>query len=113
MATTPDIPAGDRRRGSRAVLRLPVLLTGVTRTGKQVSTKGETIVVSRNGALLKAEDELKPGSEVKVENLSNQQAGQFHVVWTSDQPTHGRWEVGLESRSSTPNIWGVEFAPEM
>lgn len=111
MANIPGIPAGDRRRSQRVLLRVMVRLTGITKQGKQVSEKGEAIVISRHGALLKTESELKPGSEVEIENSANHKNAPFRVVWLSDRPTQGRWDIGLESSSGAVDIWGVEFPP--
>lgn len=111
MASVPGIPAMDRRRSQRVLIRMPVLVTGVTRAGKRVTEKSEAIVISRHGALLKAENDLKPGSEVEIENPANHQTARYRVVWTSDRPTEGRWDVGLDFGSATHNIWGIEFPP--
>lgn len=109
MATTQPVGAGDRRRSQRVLIRLPVRLNGTTRKGQPVSARGEAVVISSNGALLKMDSDFRPGSEVEVENSATQQIARYRVVWASDQPTDGRWEVGLESSGSGPNIWGVEF----
>ncbi len=111
MATSPGLPVTERRRSERVLIRMPVRLTGLTRTNKRVTEKGEAIVISRHGALLKTESELKPGSEVELENPVTHQAAKYRVVWTSDRPTEGRWDVGLDYLSGTPNIWGIEFPP--
>lgn len=111
MASIPDMPGGERRRGGRVLLRLPVRLNGITKQGRRVNEKGEAIAISRSGALLKTESELKPGSHLEVENPSNQQTAHFRVVWTSERRTEGRWDVGLEFSSGIANFWGIEFPP--
>ena len=91
-------------------MRVPVRISGITKQGKRVSAKGETVMISSNGALLKTESELKPGSEVDVENSTTHQSATYRVVWLSDRPTEGRYEVGLEANPGTSvNIWGIEF----
>ncbi|MFQ5817868.1 MAG: PilZ domain-containing protein [Terriglobia bacterium] len=109
MASIPGIPAGDRRRSQRVLIRVPVHLHGFTKQGKRVNEKSEAIVVSRSGALLKTESELKPGSDVDLENPSSHQSARFRVVWTSDRRTEGRWDIGIEFRSGDATIWGIEF----
>ncbi|MBI4461325.1 MAG: PilZ domain-containing protein [Acidobacteria bacterium] len=99
----------ERRRSARILIRVPVRVSGITQHGTRVSQSGEAVVISRHGALLKVGSPLKPGSEVDVENPSSHEMATFRVVWTSDQPSAGRWDVGVEWSSGAANIWGIDF----
>jgi len=111
MATPPSIPTRDRRRSERILIRVPVRITGLDKNAKHVHERAEAVVLSRHGALIKTTTELKPGSEVEVENLGNQQSAKFRVVWTSERMIEGKYDIGLESIAGQPSLWGVKFPP--
>jgi len=111
MVTPRGIPFIDRRRSERILIRVPVRISGITKDGKRVHEKAEAVVISRHGALIKAVSELKPGSEVELENPASQQSAKFRVVWISDRMIEGKYDIGLEFTTGKPSLWGIEFPP--
>ena len=111
MVTPPSIPTSDRRRSERILIRVLVRINGINKEGKRVHEKAEAVIISRHGALIKAVSELRPGSEVELENPSSQQSARFRVVWTSDRMIEGKYDIGLELTTGKSSLWGIEFPP--
>lgn len=107
MATTPGLLPGNRRRSERVLIRVPVRINGITRQGRHVAEKGEAVIISRHGALLKTGNDLQPGTEVDLENPTTHETAKFRVVWASDRPADGRWDIGLEFAAGNANLWGI------
>jgi hypothetical protein len=68
-------------------------------------------VVSPYGALLRVAVALKPGSTIEVRNAFTEEVGKFRLVWMSEKPQEGRYEVGVEILNAREEFWGIRFPP--
>lgn len=106
-----DQPIRERRRGERVLIRIPITVYGLTKDNRHLSEEAETAVVSRTGALVRARAAFKPGGTVQVTNGFSKEEQSFKVVWVSDQPKQGYFEVGVEMMTPREEFWGIRFPP--
>jgi len=91
------------------MLRIPVTVHGLTRENKHHTEEAETVVVSRLGALLRSRTAWKTGTNVDVTNSFTKLGDRFRVVWVSDQPKQGYFDIGIELLTQREDFWGVSF----
>ena len=99
----------ERRRGERLMIRIPVKVYALGKDGQHVNEAAETVVVSRHGALLRVSSALKHGTTLEVMNGFTQKIEKFRVVWVSEKPKDGRFDIGIELLSPQEEFWGVRF----
>jgi hypothetical protein len=105
----PESPFRERRRGERVLIRIPVKVHGLAKDHKHVTEDAETVVVSRVGALLRCRAAFKIGAQVDVTNGFTQKDEKFRVVWVSEQPKQGYFDVGIEFLTAHDEFWGIRF----
>lgn len=101
----PEAQSGERRRSPRLMERVPVRLAGQGKQGQAVNESGEAVVISDHGALLKAASELRSGSDVELENTATQQRARFRVIWATEKPLEGLWDMGVELKDGQQPPW--------
>jgi hypothetical protein len=99
----------ERRRGERVLIRIPVKIHGLAKDNKLVTEDAETVVVSRVGALLRCRVALKMGGSAEVTNGFTRKGEKFRVVWVSEQPKQGYFDIGLEFLTPHDEFWGISF----
>jgi hypothetical protein len=104
-----DLQLRERRRGERVLIRIPIKVFGLARDNKHITEDAETVVVSRTGALLRCHSALKTGGFVEVTNGFTQKGEKFRVVWVSEQPKQGFFDVGIEFVTPHDEFWGIRF----
>jgi len=104
-----ESPYADRRRGERVLIRIPVKIAAQGKDGQNVNEPCETVVVSRYGALLRVSMPLKRSSNIELMNGFSQEVEKFRVVWVSEKPKDGKYDVGVELVTARDNFWGVSF----
>jgi hypothetical protein len=102
-------PLSERRRGERVMIRIPVKVYGLGKDGQHINEGAETAFVSRHGALLRVSTIFKQGSTMEVMNNFTQKTEQFRVVWASEKPKEGKFDIGIEFVSAPGEFWGVRF----
>jgi hypothetical protein len=107
MSSEPE--ARDRRRGQRVLIHVPVQVRGVAPDGRAFAEAATAIVVSRSGALLQTPSPPKKDSALAVTNGFTRETEEFRVVWVSEKPTEGHWEVGIAALNPREDFWGVRF----
>jgi len=100
----------NRRRSTRVLLKVPLVLEALDRKGQSYSTHAETIMVSKHGARLSTEQPLVKGSEifVTVQRTRRREKARVVVAW-EDSP--GVKECAIEL-SNPENLWGISFPPD-
>lgn len=106
-----ELPDSERRRSQRQLQHHPLRLTGEGSNGQRVNESAEAMVISAHGALVKTDSELRPGSEVEVEDLHNHQRARFRVVWATEKRLEGKWDMGLEVNPGQTVPWAEESSP--
>lgn len=101
----------ERRRGERVLIRMAIQVHGTGKDGKPVHAPAEAVVVNRNGALLRMPQPLKPGSTLEVLQGGQQKPKLFRIIWCSDRPREGRYDVGIELLEPCEELWGIRFPP--
>ena len=99
----------EKRRGERVLIRIPVEVQLRTPGGPAEPQTGETVVVSRYGALLRTASQLKPESRVTLTQGFSHESDEFRVVWVSESPAEGFWEAGVEAVHPRDDFWGILF----
>jgi len=100
-----ETPNDERRRSPRALQRVAVRLTGEGKDGRRVNESGQAVVVSAHGALVKIDSELRAGSEVEIENADTRQRARFRVIWATEKPLEGKWDMGVELGEGQTAPW--------
>jgi hypothetical protein len=102
----------ERRRGERVLIRVAIEIHGTGKDGKPVHGPAEAVVVNRNGALLRTAQPLKQGSTLEVlQGGTEAKPMAFRVVWCSDRPREGRYDIGVELLEHREELWGIRFPP--
>lgn len=104
MAAT-EAPTGERRRSTRVLQRVSVRLAGESTNGERVNESAEAVVISAHGALVKTSNELRPGSDVEIEAQETQARARFHVIWATEKPLEGKWDMGVELNPGQKPPW--------
>ncbi len=103
-------PGGHERRSTRLVIRIPVNVSGVATRGETISEKGETLLISRHGALIHMPSSAKIDTTLEVMNLHSHQVEKFRVV--SVQKRKDGYNVGVEILTPQEEFWAIRFPPE-
>jgi len=108
-AVPPSAPtpgAAGQRRSSRVIIAVPIIIVGKDGSGP-FTASGETLVVNRESARIKTEQQLLLGMEVEITVPSRNLSRKARVVFV-DEAHEGEYAVEL----TTPaNLWGVHFPP--
>ncbi len=102
-------PIRERRRGERVLIRVPIIVFGLTKDNRHASEEAETSVVSRTGALVRSRTAFKPGATVDLTNGFTRQTEKFRAVWVSEQPKQGYFDIGMEMLTPRDDFWGITF----
>lgn len=108
-STSSDPPVRERRRSERVLIRIPVVLFGLTTDNQHVSEDAETAIISRTGALLRAHTAFKPGGNLELTNGFSKDAEKFRVVWVSEEQKQGLFDLGVEMLTPRDDFWGITF----
>lgn len=93
------------RRSARVPLKVSVRLAGAE---PPIQCEGETVVVSRHGALIKTPVALPVGAAVIVSVYLTGKSASARVVEVVGE---GQWEAGIEL-DAPADIWGVPLPPD-
>lgn len=100
-----EVPSSERRRSQRLLQRVSVRVAGEGSNGQPVNESGEAVVISAHGALVKIGSQLRPGSEMEMENLGTGQQAGFQVIWATEKPLEGKWDMGVEVKAGQSPPW--------
>jgi hypothetical protein len=98
----------EKRRGVRMNSRVPVGVEWENGDGEKSRSKAFTCVVSSYGCLVVLTEELPLEQQVRVVNLSSEQALSGVVVWKGNFRDEG-WELGIELNQPPMDFWGLEL----
>jgi hypothetical protein len=97
---------GRRRRSTRVLLTIPVIVSGIDENGRPFETDGETLCVNKHGALIRINHPLRC-KEIRITIRSQQRSQRARVVYV-DEAHAGEFAIELERPE---NFWGVYFPP--
>lgn len=101
-----------RRRSSRILLRLPLLVSSVGSSPDPEWEKVETIMVSLHGGMIRTRQTFEVGStlEIRMQN-GEMKTARARVVWQAPEQTPHGAEVGFEIIDED-GFWDISFPPD-
>jgi hypothetical protein len=99
------------RRSFRALVRIPVLITGKDEQGVEFKEETETCEVSKYGARIYLLQELKEDTILKLCLKESKVWMDVRVVWLGSEENNTKGHVGIEF-VETSNFFGVVFPEE-
>jgi hypothetical protein len=100
-----------RRRSSRMVLRIPLLVNATDAPPQADWEPVETILVSEHGGMLRAKQFFQVGVTLDIRMRNKNLSAQAKVVWTSSKITSKGMELGFELIDQD-GFWDIKFPPE-
>jgi PilZ domain len=104
-------PKSSRRRSSRILLRLPLLVGKSDSSSLTRWESVETVMLSRHGGLLRAQQNFGVGTSIEIRMQNKDRTAHARVVWKSSRPTPQGMELGFEIIDH-PAFWEIRFPPE-
>ncbi|MBZ5542339.1 MAG: PilZ domain-containing protein [Acidobacteriia bacterium] len=103
--------AAPRRRSTRILLRVPLIINVV---GDSVETEWEpveTITVSKHGAMVRAKQDFQVGATLEIRVRNKDRTARARVAWRSAEVTPQGVEVGFEILDDE-GFWEISFPPD-
>ncbi len=111
MKDHPTPPPGPRRRSTRIVFRVVLLINSTDPTAQTEWEQVETRVVSRHGALVSTRQYFPVDAILDIRRRDRERSARVRVVWRSSQQTLLGTDMGLEILDDN-NFWEIEFPPD-
>jgi hypothetical protein len=100
-----------RRRSTRILLRLPLLINTVHEAGEPSWERVETVTVSKHGGMVRARETYQVGDTLEIHIREKGRSARAKVVWKSSQVTPQGIELGFEIENDE-GFWEVNFPPD-
>jgi hypothetical protein len=107
------MPYADKnlRCSERVSLKLRIRLLGISEGRQDFAEEGYTVDVSRHGASIAVDRQLRVGQKVKIERVGVGKGAQAQVV--DHKATTSKGHIfGLSLADSEADLWNVAFPPE-
>ncbi|HWQ02857.1 MAG TPA: alcohol dehydrogenase catalytic domain-containing protein, partial [Candidatus Nitrosotenuis sp.] len=101
----------EKRRSQRILLRIPVDLSGINKSGKSFEEKTFTLIVNAHGAMVEVRSDIQEGTPVTLQNRFTRERVQCRQVWLKIKDD-GTRHVALEFTKPSPRFWQVDFPPD-
>lgn len=101
-------PPRSRRRSTRIVLRVALLINSTDPTAQTEWEKVATRVVSRHGALVSTRQYFPVDAILDIRRRDRERSARVRVVWRSSQETPLGTDMGLEILDDD-NFWEIGF----
>ena len=98
-----------KRRSDRLMVRIPLLVTGITETGESFECRGHAVDVNRFGAHIHLERPVPLAGKIRLTNLENNLRGDFRIVKVLESSPAGKTALGIEALGNYPTFWGIDF----
>ena len=99
------------RRSTRVVIRIPVRIGAVDRSGSAELTDGSTSIVNLHGTRITCKRLFQMGQAVEITVPSTGKAGKGKVIWLDPAPDGvGAYELAVEF-DKPANLWAIDFPP--
>ncbi len=97
------------RRTARALLKIPIVVSGVGTDARPFEEKTFTVEVNGHGARIVLQNSPRPSDQLTITNIWNRKCCPFLVVGVVREGTGGEPEYGVESLRPEENFWGIYF----
>jgi hypothetical protein len=99
-----------RRRSSRIVLRVPLLMNVAGPSPETNWEPVETIMVSQHGGMVRAKQNFQVGATLDIRVRDRDLSAQARVVWVSANVTSKNLELGFEFIDQE-GFWDIKLPP--
>jgi len=96
------------RQSERVLLTLPIRISGAGEYGKEFVEEGHTAVVSRQGATIVVDRELRPGQNIKIQRIGASKEAMARVVGQIIRGKAGL-QYGIALVGPNVNLWDISF----
>lgn len=96
------------RQSERVVLTLPIRISAVGEYGKEFVEEGHTVDVSRQGATIMVDRELRPGQNIKIQRIGVFKEGMARVAGQIVKKAHGLL-YGIVLVDPNVDLWDISF----
>jgi len=96
------------RQSERVLLTLPIRISGAGEYGKEFVEEGHTVDVSRQGATIMVDRELRPGQNIKIQRIGVFKEAMAQVVGQIMRGTQGLL-YGIALVDPNVNLWDISF----
>ena len=100
-----------RRRSSRVLLSVSVIVSGTAADGTAFEEEARTLVVNAHGALLSLSAIVRTSQTLKITHKVTKTTLDAVTVYIG-KPQGGKSQVGVEFTSADPFFWQIDFPPE-
>ena len=97
-----------RRRSSRIVLRVPLLVNSSDASAVTDWELVETILVSRHGGLIRTRQKFGVGTTLDIRMRNENRSTRGRVAWTKELANWKVFDVGFEILDQT-GFWNIDF----
>jgi len=100
-----------RRRSSRILLRVPLIVNVVGDSSETKWEPVETITVSKHGAMIRTQQDFRVGDTLEIRVRNKDRSARARVAWKSSKVTSQGVELGFEILDED-GFWEISFPPE-
>jgi len=100
-----------RRRSTRILLRIPLLINMVREADEPAWERVETVTVSKHGGMVRARESYQVGDALEIHVREKGRSAHAKVVWTSSRVTPQGVELGFEILDDEA-FWEITFPPD-
>ena len=100
-----------RRRSSRVLLRIPLIVAVKSPNGELSWHPVETQILSRHGALIRSQTMIGPGGVLEVVWRNKNRTAEARVIWSGKRKKDAGFDIALEFVREG-NFWEVWFVPD-
>lgn len=100
-----------RRRSTRILLRIPLLINTMREADEPGWERVETVTVSRHGGMVRAREQYHVGDALEIHIREKSRSARAKVVWTSSRVTAQGVELGFEILDDEA-FWEITFPPD-
>jgi len=101
-------PGKNLRQSERVLLILPIRISGAGEYGKEFVEEGHTAVVSRQGATIVVDRDLRPGQNIKIQRIGTSKEAMARVVGQIIRGKAGL-QYGIALVGPNVNLWDISF----
>lgn len=100
-----------RRRSTRILLRIPIIINTVRGQNESAWESVETITVSKHGGMVRARETYTVGDSLEIHIREKGRSARARVAWTSSRVSPKGLELGFEILDDQA-FWEINFPPD-
>jgi hypothetical protein len=109
--TLADEKAAPRRRSTRILLRVPLIINVVGESPETEWEPVETITVSKHGGMVRAKQDFQVGDTLEIRVRNKDRTARARVAWRSAEVAPQGVELGFEILDDE-GFWEISFPPD-